>query len=797
MLAALGQAREPGARRAAARALSRIATPAALERLLALLADEDPDIVRRAAYALGEACKGKADVYVPALVARATSLHAELARAAKKVPSAGADAPRRTAPPQEKSATSPAAPGETQTAASSVPAKSSSSSDSAKPSKPKASNDSAKSDTSSAPAKPSASNAPAKLGVSSDSAKPAKPKASNDSAKSGAPGDSAKSAVWAPLTSTDDGAAPLITTDDSAPLVTKSAAVAEPQNNERRAALRAVSGALGRCASPEAENVLRAWLQGPPSLADNGGYGLGQLAAAQGKLEDRSLVALLDAAEKLDGEELLFAFTRLSKLSSALEARLLEVAGNRLTEPPSTRRSLAVRALGAAGFAAAAPLGRVLTSAGFSSEERAAAAFALGRLGRAGQEELTRALDEYVRRPERWQTNRGEMVPLSAALAALTNTTLAHEALTALARLALPEEAPAWQKRRLVRLRCAAAALLAAERPGPLPAALLACDPEHGAVGALAVLTALDKNKIADAHLELFTRYVESPTPAVREAALRLLSGHPEIPEAAALLARALADSSPGVLTTAARVLSAYPKRAASGNVDVAPELELALAAVFERPELEHSLEALASSAEAIGALGLLSHKGAVERLCQSPHDEVRRHAARALGLLGDPKRTCERTSLLPDRADGTPPALALELTTDLGAEPLRIVLDAPDAPEAARRLSALARAGYYDGTTVHRVVEGFVAQLGDPVGDGFGDGKHPPLPDEKGPDPLEAGDVALATSGRDAAATQFFVTLARYPHLDGAYTRVGRAEGPWDQLAPGDSVTRVRVIER
>ena len=70
----------------------------------------------------------------------------------------------------------------------------------------------------------------------------------------------------------------------------------------------------------------------------------------------------------------------------------------------------------------------------------------------------------------------------------------------------------------------------------------------------------------------------------------------------------------------------------------------------------------------------------------------------------------------------------------------------------------------------------GFVAQLGDPDGDGYG-GSGTSLRCETSPVPFAHLDVGMALAGRDTGSSQFFVTLARTPHLDGEYTRVGHAE--------------------
>src|SRR6202020_1561526 len=127
--------------------------------------------------------------------------------------------------------------------------------------------------------------------------------------------------------------------------------------------------------------------------------------------------------------------------------------------------------------------------------------------------------------------------------------------------------------------------------------------------------------------------------------------------------------------------------------------------------------------------------------------------------------------------------------STDAGE--LAIVFEPALAPIAATRFAALAKGGFYDGIVVHRVVPGFVAQFGDPDGDGYG-GAGTLLRCETSTLPFCPLDVGVALAGRDTGSSQLFVTLARFPHLDGEYARVGRAEGDWWSLAEGDVIHSV-----
>ena len=116
-------------------------------------------------------------------------------------------------------------------------------------------------------------------------------------------------------------------------------------------------------------------------------------------------------------------------------------------------------------------------------------------------------------------------------------------------------------------------------------------------------------------------------------------------------------------------------------------------------------------------------------------------------------------------------------------------------APIAATRFVELARAGFYKGIVVHRVVPGFVVQFGDPGGDGYGGGGKL-LRCETSPVPFGRLDVGIALAGRDTGSSQLFVTLARYPHLDGEYPRIGHAVGDWAAVAEGDVIRDARVDE-
>ena len=97
-------------------------------------------------------------------------------------------------------------------------------------------------------------------------------------------------------------------------------------------------------------------------------------------------------------------------------------------------------------------------------------------------------------------------------------------------------------------------------------------------------------------------------------------------------------------------------------------------------------------------------------------------------------------------------------------------------APNHVERIKTLTRQGFYDGIVFHRVIEGFMAQTGDPTGTGAGGSQLPNLEEEFNPMPHIRGTVSMARRGEeDSANSQFFIVF--YPRftLDNTYTNFGR----------------------
>jgi len=136
-------------------------------------------------------------------------------------------------------------------------------------------------------------------------------------------------------------------------------------------------------------------------------------------------------------------------------------------------------------------------------------------------------------------------------------------------------------------------------------------------------------------------------------------------------------------------------------------------------------------------------------------------------------------------------------LTTEKGA--FTIDLAPEDAPLTVDNFIKLARAGYFNGLAVHRVVPNFVMQDGDPRGDGSG-GPGWSIRCEINMLEYSRGAVGMALSGKDTGGSQWFVTHSPQPHLDGGYTVFGRVNESdmkiVDSIVRGDKILSVKIVE-
>jgi cyclophilin family peptidyl-prolyl cis-trans isomerase/HEAT repeat protein len=279
----------------------------------------------------------------------------------------------------------------------------------------------------------------------------------------------------------------------------------------------------------------------------------------------------------------------------------------------------------------------------------------------------------------------------------------------------------------------------------------------------------------------------------VRVAVVEAL-GEIDKPSAMRSLALLLDSNDPYVVDAAADAIS-RPERAHLRPPEIPDKLRAALKKVVIRDDAALSV----SVVDAIGALGKDGKALApdLDALLLDPRSAIRRRAAKALeAILEKPVPFGRSTQPLAfERPRPIDRRVNIAVRTERG--PIAIELFGDIAPKTTGAIVALARAGFYDDKTFHRIVSDFVAQGGCPRGDGWG-GPGYTIDDETSPLPFVRGAVGIATSGRDTGGSQFFIMHAYHPHLDGNYALVGRVVGGMDAvdaLEPDDRIIDVRVL--
>ena len=153
------------------------------------------------------------------------------------------------------------------------------------------------------------------------------------------------------------------------------------------------------------------------------------------------------------------------------------------------------------------------------------------------------------------------------------------------------------------------------------------------------------------------------------------------------------------------------------------------------------------------------------------------------------------------------PPAMAIDTSKsytaviDTTRGKIEVELFASDAPVTVNNFVFLAREGYYDGIKFHRVIPNFMIQGGDPTGTGRG-GPGYRFQDEFDGNPNRhgTGSLSMANAGPGTNGSQFFITHAPQPHLDGRHTVFGQVMGDGqtvvDAIRQGDVMNSVTIIE-
>jgi peptidyl-prolyl cis-trans isomerase B (cyclophilin B) len=197
--------------------------------------------------------------------------------------------------------------------------------------------------------------------------------------------------------------------------------------------------------------------------------------------------------------------------------------------------------------------------------------------------------------------------------------------------------------------------------------------------------------------------------------------------------------------------------------------------------------------------------------------ESVFRNLLNSFGLLDnaslekDTKRRCRKTNFLEEYKMSklkwnSPPEMQIDtnktyrvtMNTDKGL--IELELYAQHAPKTVNNFVFLAKEGFYDGVSFHRVIPNFVIQGGDPTGTGSG-GPGYQFEDEVKGNPLrhERGVISMANAGPNTNGSQFFITHSPQAHLNGKHTVFGKVVTGLDvvdEIRAGDTMQRVTILE-
>jgi len=164
------------------------------------------------------------------------------------------------------------------------------------------------------------------------------------------------------------------------------------------------------------------------------------------------------------------------------------------------------------------------------------------------------------------------------------------------------------------------------------------------------------------------------------------------------------------------------------------------------------------------------------------------------IGCTSTPDMTTPSTGAVPSGFDGVllTGKHTVVMKTTMGD--ITLELDADKAPKTVTNFVTLAKSGYYNGLTFHRVIPRFMIQGGDPSGDGTGGASvfGAAFEDEINDMKLVRGAVAMANRGPDTNGSQFFIVQAEgTPWLDGRHTVFGKV------IAGDDVLDKIAAVQR
>ncbi len=474
-----------------------------------------------------------------------------------------------------------------------------------------------------------------------------------------------------------------------------------------------------------------------------------------------------------DGQPLVRWWPVASALQRLEDKRAFAALSTLVKSEGSYVRAFAARGLGAIGNRAAAPalVGLVDVSNAWTGPS----VEAMRALGRIGDPQAIPILLKVIRASDRNPMARAE------AVAALAGTGIGGDLDSLLDLLSDPSPV----------VRAATLGTLARVDPDTFITVLSGLDPDsHWSVRAAlaAALGTLDGSRGLPRLMTMLSDADLRVIPAVLAALTKLRA-----PKADRLLIERLTVDDVVVRASAAASLGEIRPQ---GGAD-------ALAAAYKFGERDASYLARAAALAALASYG--AEAAPTLRAALSDRDwAVRVRAAELLKKIDPaadgareirPAPTVRQTAAY-EMGQLTNPTVSPHVYIETDKGTIEIELAVLDAPLTCDTFITLARKGYFDGLSFHRVVPDFVVQAGDPRGDGEG-GPGFTLRDELNERPYLRGSVGLARDWLDTGGSQFFITLGPQPQLEARYTVFGQVVSGMevvDRLAQWDVITRVRV---
>jgi cyclophilin family peptidyl-prolyl cis-trans isomerase/HEAT repeat protein len=321
--------------------------------------------------------------------------------------------------------------------------------------------------------------------------------------------------------------------------------------------------------------------------------------------------------------------------------------------------------------------------------------------------------------------------------------------------------------------------------------------------GFMRVLSGLDPDSHWSVRAQLATILATKDTERSLPRLMRMLSDSDQrvVPEVLNALTKLKAPDIVKILLEKLQTEDVGVRAAAATNLgELKPSGAAdALMAAYKRGEVDLLYDVRAAAIEALANYGPAVGVPALKTAFADKDWAVRVRAAELMKKL-DPSVDAQR-AIRPAPAGRTvkyeapevanpPVSTRVFIETEKGT--IEIELDVLDAPQTCDNFVTLARKGYFDGLSFHRVVADFVVQGGDPRGDGSG-GPGYTIRDELNQETYSRGAVGMALAWKDTGGSQFFITHSPQLHLDARYTVFGRVVNGMDIV---DSLNQFDVIK-